>query len=42
MFLEDMSVDEDMVKFKGRLFFKHYMPKKACEIGNQGVDGSRF
>ena len=28
-----MSVDEGMVKFKGRLFFKQYMPKKPVKYG---------
>ena len=30
---KDMSVDEGMVKFKGRLFFKQYMPKKPVKYG---------
>ncbi|XP_068225149.1 piggyBac transposable element-derived protein 4-like [Palaemon carinicauda] len=29
----DLSVDESMVKFKGRLFFKQYMPKKPTKWG---------
>ena len=28
-----MSVDEGMVKYKGRLFFKQYMPKKPIKYG---------
>ena len=34
-----MSVDKGMVKYKGRLFFKHY---KAPQIWDQSVDDSRF
>ena len=40
-----MSVDEGMVKFKGRLFFKQFQAvytEKARQILHQGVDGSRF
>ncbi|XP_068221401.1 piggyBac transposable element-derived protein 4-like [Palaemon carinicauda] len=29
----DLSVDESIVKFKGRLFFKQYMPKKPTKWG---------
>ena len=33
MFLGKTCVDEGMVKFKGRLFFKQYMPKKPVKYG---------
>jgi hypothetical protein len=29
----EFSIDESMVKFKGRLFFKQYMPNKAIKWG---------
>jgi len=28
-----MSIDEAMVKFKGRVFFRQYMPKKPTKWG---------
>ena len=29
----DMSVDEGMIKYKGRLYFRQYMPKKPIKYG---------
>ena len=28
-----MSVDEGMIKYKGRLYFRQYMPKKPIKYG---------
>ena len=29
----EMSVDEGMIKYKGRLYFRQYMPKKPVKYG---------
>ena len=30
---QDLSVDEGMIKYKGRLYFRQYMPKKPVKFG---------
>jgi len=35
----DMSVDEGMIKYKGRLYFRQYMTKKTHQVWDKSVDG---
>ena len=38
---KEMSIDEAMVKYKGRIFFRQYMPKINDKVGHKGMDDCR-
>ena len=38
---QNLSVDESMIGYKGRLSFIQYMPKKNAQVGDKGLGSSR-
>ena len=39
---QQLSIDEAMISFKGRLSFLQYLPKKPKKVGDEGLGTCRF